>query len=87
MGVLHDAIHRILRSGDVFTRYSRDQYLIMLPSSSYENAALALERVIAGFRKTLSGMTTQVQYSILPVLPPRTSDKSSGRFAPAASWQ
>lgn len=62
-----------MRTGDVFTRFSRDQYLIMLPSSSYENAAMALERVIAIYRNTLSGRTTRVEYSILPVLPPRSA--------------
>lgn len=71
MDALHDAISRTLRTGDVFTRFSRDQYLIMLPSSSYENAAMALERVIAAYQRTLSGMTTQLKYSVLPVLPPK----------------
>lgn len=70
MDALHSAIYRVLRTGDIFTRYSRNQYLIMLPSSSHENAALAMERMLAAYRRTLSGMTTQVQYSILPVLPP-----------------
>lgn len=80
MDVLHDAIYRALRTGDIFARYSRDQYLIMLPSSSYENAAMALERVIASFQRTLSGMTTQVQYSILPVLPPKSPEQGVGNF-------
>lgn len=73
MDSLYDAISHTLRTGDVFTRFSRDQYLIMLPSSSYENATMALERVIVSYRRTLSGMTTQVKYSILPVLPPKSS--------------
>lgn len=70
MDALHSAIYRVLRTGDIFTRYSRNQFLIMLPSSSHENAAMALERMLAFYRQSLSGMTTQVQYSILPVLPP-----------------
>lgn len=70
MDALHSAIYRVLRTGDIFTRYSRNQYLIMLPSSSHENAAMALERMLATYRRSLSGMTTQVQYSILPVLAP-----------------
>lgn len=78
MDALHGAIYRALRTGDMFTRYSRDQYLIMLPSSSYENAAMALERVIASYKKTLSGLTTQVQYSILPVLPPKSAGPDIG---------
>ena len=72
MDSLHDAISCTLRIGDVFTRFSRDQYLIMLPSSSYENAAMVLERVIAAYQRTLSGMTTRIKYSILPVLPPKS---------------
>lgn len=88
MDALHATVHRVLRTGDVFTRFSRDQYLIMLPSSSHENAALALERVLAAYRRTLSGMTTQVQYSILPVLPPDTPGTENpvqGDHSPAGS--
>lgn len=89
MNELHSAVGRILRSGDVFTRYSRDQFLVMLPSTSHENAALALERVLAAYRKTVSGMTTLVEYSILPVLPAKKEkeERPSGKFVPAAPWR
>lgn len=80
MDALCNAIAKTLRTGDVFTRFSRDQYLILLPSSSHENAAMALERVAAAYRRTLSGRTTRVEYSILPVQPPR-----SGRIEAGAS--
>lgn len=83
MDVLHDAIARSLRTGDVFTRFSRDQYLIMLPSCSHENAAIALERAIAVYRPTPCGLTTQVKYTVLPVLPPRpVQEARSPAFAP-----
>lgn len=87
MDSLHDAIAGALRTGDVFTRFSRDQYLIMFPSCSYENAAMALKRVTAVYQRTLSGMTTQVKYSILPVLPSKsdwageTAEVSGGVWA------
>lgn len=87
MGDLHDFIQRILRSGDVFARYSRDQFLIMLPSSSHENAAAALERVLDGYRTTLCGRTTQVKYYILPVLPAKREKGPTGKFTPAAPWR
>lgn len=83
MGDFHRFIQQILRSGDVFTRYSRDQFLIMLPSSSHENAGMALERVLKGFRTTLSGKTTQAKYYILPVLPAKREEGPSGEFVPA----
>lgn len=78
MDVLHDAIHRALRTGDVFTRFSRDQYLILLISSSHENAAMAMERVLKLYRGTPSGTRTKVWYSILPVLPPGMPDEETG---------
>lgn len=83
MDSLHDAISCTLRTGDVFTRFSRDQYLIMLPSCSHENAAIALERAIAVYRPTPCGLTTQVKYTVLPVLPPRpVQEARSPAFAP-----
>ena len=39
MSQLHSAIQYSLRRGDVFTRYSVSQYLIMLPTVSFENGA------------------------------------------------
>ena len=87
MDSLHDAISSALRAGDVFTRFSRDQYLIMLPSSSYENASMALKRIIAAYQRTLSGMTTQIKYSILPVLPPKTGQAKECVGAAGSIWR
>lgn len=87
MDSLHDAISSTLRTGDVFTRFSRDQYLIMLPSSSYENAAMALERIIAVYRRTLSGRTTRVEYSILPVLSTRSAQIEADAELSDCSWK
>lgn len=86
MDALHDAISRALRIGDVFTRFSRDQYLIMLPASSYEHAAMALARVIDVYRQTLSGLTTLVKYSILPMLPPESGQGRELAGASSAVW-
>lgn len=87
MDSLHDAISCTLRIGDVFTRFSRDQYLIMLPSSSYENAAMVLERVIAAYQRTLSGMTTRIKYSILPVLPPKSDQIKAHTESTGNIWE
>ena len=84
MEAMQEAIQSVLRTGDVFTRFSRDQYLIMLPSASHENAAMALGRVIEAFRRTFAGKTTRTQVSILPVLPPRSvrDHKEVAEFSP-----
>lgn len=87
MDLLHDAISSTLRTGDVFTRFSRDQYLILLPSSSYENATMALSRVITAYQRTLSGRTTQIKYSILPVLPPKYCQMEEKAAASGSVWR
>lgn len=87
MDALCGAISKTLRTVDVFTRFSRDQYLILLPSSSHENAAMALERVIAAYQRTLSGRTTRVEYSILPVLPPKSGRTEAPAGASGSVWK
>lgn len=84
MDAMRESIQNVLRTGDVFTRFSRDQYLIMLPSASHENAAMALGRVIEAFHRTFAGKTTRTQVSILPVLPPRSvkDHKQVAEFSP-----
>ena len=50
MSQLRNAIQFSLRRGDVFTRYSVSQYLILLPTISYENCEMVLKRVQRRFR-------------------------------------
>ncbi len=50
MGQLRNAIQFSLRRGDVFTRYSVSQYLIMLPTISYENCEMVLKRIVRNFK-------------------------------------
>ena len=53
-----------LRAGDVLTRYSPNQYLIMLPACPYENAKTVMERIISNFEKFRRRVRVQVQYSL-----------------------
>lgn len=53
-----------LRAGDVLTRYSPNQYLVMLPACPYENAKTVMERIIANFEKTRRRARVYVQYSL-----------------------
>lgn len=48
---LHNAIQFSLRRGDVFTRYSVSQFLIMLPAINYENGEMVMKRIIRNFKK------------------------------------
>lgn len=66
---LHSVIHRHLRAGDTYTRFSASQYLVLLPTASYENGLKILDRILDAYRRTLIGLTTTIRHSILPVLP------------------
>ncbi len=50
MGQLRKAIQLSLRRGDVFTRYSVSQYLILLPTISYENCEMVLKRIVRQYK-------------------------------------
>ncbi len=69
MNGLQKAISNNLRSGDAFTRFSRDQFLLLLPSTSYENATGAIGRAVTAYKRTAAGRSVKVQYSILEALP------------------
>lgn len=59
----------ILRPGDVATRLGPSQVLLLLPSTDRERALSALDRILAAFARTPIGRCTQVQTTLLPVLP------------------
>ncbi len=60
-----------LRSEDVAARLNANQYLLLLPTASYENAERVLRRGLDAFKNTLLGRTVAVRTSLLPVLPSR----------------
>lgn len=66
---LKDCIGSSLRRGDVYTRYSVSQYLIMLPSASYENSVMVTERILKAFRQQNPKSLLSVKSSIQPMTP------------------
>jgi len=69
MEEMRSVLHHSLRAGDIFARFSAAQYLLLLPTASYENGIKVLRRIQNNYGRTLIGMTTSMEYSILPVLP------------------
>ena len=49
MKKLKEVLQSVLRMGDVATRYSRNQYLVLLPTCTYENSVKVSQRVIEHF--------------------------------------
>lgn len=69
MGRLREIIAESLRQGDVFTRYSVSQYLLMLPLASFENTEMVLNRVTRNFRHAYPKMEILLHFSALPLDP------------------
>lgn len=69
MDRLKDVVRTSLRRGDVFARYSVSQYLIMLPSASFENAEMVMNRVTRSFKHAYPKMETLLHFSVLPLDP------------------
>lgn len=49
---LHQTIRESLRKGDVFSRCSSNQYVLMLPMINFENGMMVLERIEKRFKST-----------------------------------
>lgn len=69
MTQLHHAIQYSLRRGDVFTRYSVSQYLILLPTISYENCEMVLKRIQRNFRADNPHTKVTITYKLQPLNP------------------
>lgn len=66
---LSNSVCSSLRRGDVYTRYSVSQYMVLLPSASFENGEMVMQRIIRNYRKTYLRKDLTVSYSVQSVLP------------------
>ncbi len=69
MGHLGNAATASLRHGDVYTRYSVSQYMILLPSASYENGEMVMQRIIRNYKKAYLRKDLVIHYSLQAVTP------------------
>lgn len=69
MDRLKGAINKSLRSSDVYARYSVSQYIILLPSATYENGEVVMRRILSAFNKAYVRKDVAVTYSLNVVLP------------------
>ena len=70
---LGDVIQNSLRQGDLYTRYSVLQYLVMVQSANYENCQVIIDRIQRGFKLSYPRSGYLLQFSMLPLLPKRPS--------------
>lgn len=69
MGHLGNAAASSLRHGDVYTRYSVSQYMLLLPSASYENGEMVMQRIIRNYKKAYLRKDIVVHYSLQALSP------------------
>lgn len=69
MDKLMNAIGTSLRHGDVYTRFSISQYLVMLPCVTLENGEMVMERIIRRFRRDNPRSTAVIHYNVQPIEP------------------
>ncbi|MEG0216546.1 MAG: SARP family transcriptional regulator, partial [Hungatella sp.] len=61
---LGDAICSSLRRGDAYSRYSVSQYMVLLPTATYEDGVLVLKRIIQDFHRLYTRKNILVNYSL-----------------------
>lgn len=66
MGVkqMQNVLMESLRSGDVITRYSPTQFILMLPACDYEDADRVVNRVLGNFNSLDHRSRVRIQYSL-----------------------
>ena len=53
-----------LRRGDVVSRYSAAQYVLMLPSANFEDATMVMERILSAFHRQYRRSTLKLSYRV-----------------------
>lgn len=69
MDALKATIQCNLRSGDLFTRYSVNQFLVMLPLSSEGTVNMVAQRIMRAFRKDYPNIPVHLRYSAQQLTP------------------
>jgi DNA-binding SARP family transcriptional activator len=69
MDKLKETVLRSLRKGDVFTRFSVSQYLIMLPSATLEDGQMVTKRIVKQFKRENPRIRAELTCSLQPVTP------------------
>lgn len=69
MNNLQDLIVTNLRQGDVVTRCSVSQLIIMLPQANYENSCAVCQRILKAFNRQYPHSPADIHYSVQPLEP------------------
>lgn len=69
MDRLSEVLSHSLRSGDVFSRYSKNQYIVLLPSACYENSNIVCERILRNYDNSRPKLSIDITYKLRSMEP------------------
>lgn len=69
MNNLQELIVSNLRQGDVVTRCSVSQLIVMLPQANYENSCAVCQRILKAFNRQYPHSPVDIHYSVQPLEP------------------
>ncbi len=69
MGQLERQMQVNLRRGDVVSRCSVSQLIVMLPNANYENSCMVCRRLLAAFHQTYPRVKIKVNFMVQPLTP------------------
>ncbi|WP_418704264.1 BTAD domain-containing putative transcriptional regulator, partial [Anaerotruncus massiliensis (ex Liu et al. 2021)] len=69
MKQLLETIRNSLRKGDIVSRFSATQYVLMLPTVTFENGSMVLDRIVKRFRAEHPSKLVKIHSKLLPLDP------------------
>ena len=69
MDILRDVLIGSLRRGDVVARYSPSQYIVMLPTVTFENSDIIVKRIRKAFTDIYKGSVVTLECKVTPIEP------------------
>ncbi len=69
MEKLQNCVRVSLRRGDVVSRFSPTQFVLMLPTLTFENGQMVMERIVKRFRRDFPRLQVMVQTNLQPLDP------------------
>lgn len=69
MDEFQGSIIQSLRNGDVFSRFSINQYILLLPASSFEDGKKVLKRIVVNYNKEHARKNVKITYNLQAIAP------------------
>ena len=69
MEQLGQQIRTNLRRGDIISRCSTTQYIMMLPKANYEDSCMVCKRIVRNYFRRYPRAETDIRFTVFPIQP------------------